>query len=205
MAFHIRKFRHVLLVVAFGVACDTPQPAAEPAQSADAQLVLAAAMAAMPPQGTSLDAMPDPTSDGAQLVAQYCSACHAMPHPTSHSATDWPVVMRRMWLRMEIVARDFQVPVPDAAQRMTMTRYMLSNALVVSDTDLPNIRGRDSFERQCARCHALPDPRQHTPSDWATVVTRMSTHMEELLNDILTHDQIQELVLYLEQASARLP
>lgn len=40
--------------------------------------------------------LPDPDSDGAKLLAQYCGQCHAPPSPTAHKAAEWPKVVERM-------------------------------------------------------------------------------------------------------------
>ncbi len=40
--------------------------------------------------------LPEPQSDGAQLLRHYCSQCHAVPAPTRHTATAWPKVFHRM-------------------------------------------------------------------------------------------------------------
>jgi hypothetical protein len=88
-------------------ACGKDQQAT-PAQEPQApvlshsdRLLLAAAMIALPPAGVEPGDLPDPHAQGAQLEARYCAQCHALPAPTMHSATDWPLVARRMWLRME--------------------------------------------------------------------------------------------------------
>ena len=33
------------------------------------------------------------------------------------------------------------------------------------------------FSIACTQCHALPDPRSHTPPEWPAVVERMKEHM----------------------------
>lgn len=156
-------------------------------------------MAALPPAGTDPADLPTPFSDGAQAIAKYCVACHNLPHPTTHSETDWPVVMRRMWLRTERVGAEFAVPVPTAAERLTMTQYVLDNALQVVTSDLPDYVGREYFMLVCAECHALPDPRQHSAQDWPAVVTRMQQHMVDLLGRSPIPDEMQDITAYLQQ------
>jgi hypothetical protein len=180
----------------------TPEPGGQDTSTnTEDNVLIASAMAVLPPQGTSPSDLPDPGSDGAQGVAQFCATCHALPSPLTHSATDWPSVMRRMWLRIDYVAESYGVPTPNAALRLTITRYMLDNALRVADTDLPDLRGRDRFLETCTRCHELPDPAQHTNQDWPTVVIRMRLHMVDLLGDSPPQAEIQDIITYLQAVS----
>lgn len=166
-------------------------------------LLLAAASVALPPPGMQPGDLPDSGSAGAKLLAQYCTACHALPSPAAHSATDWPSVMRRMWLRMERLDPGFGVPVPGAAERLAILRYVLAHALRVSPGDLPPGRGRDLFVTACGRCHELPDPRQHSAEDWPAVVTRMRDHMEVMLGWTPTASELRDVIAYLNLAGRR--
>jgi cytochrome c5 len=163
-------------------------------------LLLAAAKVALPPPLAAAD-LPAPESQGAQLTAQYCGTCHGIPAPSTHSATDWPVVLRRMWLRAGQLDTALHAPVPDNAQRIVISEYLITNALRIATGNLPDYPGRDQYVATCSRCHALPDVRQHSAPDWAAVVRRMNTRMETMLRETLTGDQIQAVVMYLEKAS----
>lgn len=181
-----------------------PPPGGQAAEdSARVALLLAAASVALPPPGVVPATLPAPGSDAARLIVKYCATCHELPAPSAHSTTDWPSVMRRMWLRMELMDSTFHVPVPTPAERMIMLRYMVDNAMLVAITPLPPGPGHELFTSTCNRCHELPDPRQHSPADWATVVTRMRQHMEQMLRYSPTQQEVQTLVLYLERASRR--
>jgi cytochrome c5 len=190
-----------MLLIAAGLGCEgQPRRAAqtgEPMPGSDT-LVLAAAKAVLPPPGTAFATLPDTASPGAQLTAKYCTTCHALPHPATHSATDWPGVLRRMWLMTEGVAQARSIPVPTPAERVTLSQYALEHALRVSREALPPGAGRDLFATECSRCHELPDPRQHSSGDWAAIVIRMRGHMEQMLRRTPTQAQIQEIILYLE-------
>jgi hypothetical protein len=118
-----------------------------------------------------------------------------------HSATDWPGVTRRMWLRMERIDPKYAIPVPEIADQLVILQYLTDNSLKVSDANLPDFPGRDRFERTCAQCHELADPHQHSPGDWYVVVRRMNEHMREILGQELNADVIQEITLYLQKAS----
>ena len=95
------------VAVLFSAACSQPetrtpadQAAAPPATRMDA-LLLASAKIALPPAGFTAADLPEPDSQGAKLVAENCVQCHELPTPGAHSATDWPRVLRRMWIRTE--------------------------------------------------------------------------------------------------------
>ena len=192
------------LVVVWLVGCE-PAPRGEAATGDQAppvgNLVLASASVALPPPGVAPADLPDPNSDGAQALREYCTACHPLPSPATHSATDWPVVLRRMWLRTEGVADEFDVAVPDARERVVLLNYLLDNALKVTTGTLPAGAGRQLYADNCARCHELPDPGQHSESDWAAVVIRMRQYMVQMLNLSPPQSDVQEIILYLERVS----
>lgn len=176
---------------------------AQASEGVNDRLLLASAKAALPPPGLLAADLPDPQSEGAQALAQFCTACHSLPAPTIHSATDWPSVMRRMWLRMELLPAGLRVPVPSEQQRQAIVNYLLSHALQVSGAALPEGAGRATFSRMCSRCHALPDPRQHSTADWPAVVLRMEQRMDQMKVDRPAQGQVSEIILYLQEASRR--
>lgn len=176
-----------------------------PALSRADQLLLAAAKVALPPAGVAAGDLPDPQSRGAQLVIQYCSQCHSLPTPTMHSATDWPSVARRMWLRMELLPASIGVQVPAAADRYTILTYLLANSLKVSGSVLPAGKGRDEFAMVCSQCHAVPDPRVHSPQDWPAVYSRMERNMERMGVRPPTATQTGDILLYLQSQGQRRP
>jgi cytochrome c5 len=192
----------VLGGAALWTACQAPQTEEKaPAQQTPGQdLVTASALVGLP-VGTAPADLPDSGSEGAQTYEKFCSACHGIPSPSAHSATDWPVVLRRMWLRTEGLPAGYTVPVPDQRERLLIQNYLLEHALKVTNAELPAGPGRDLFESTCSRCHELPDPRQHAEQDWAAVVIRMRQHMVQILHQSPPQNQIQEIILYLEQAS----
>jgi hypothetical protein len=107
-----------------------------------------------------------------------------------------------MWLRTEGVAEEYDLPVPDPRARVIILNYVLDNALVVSRSELPGGPGRDLFTSNCARCHELPDPSQHSSNDWPAVVIRMRQHMVQMLGRSPSQSDVQEVILYLERASS---
>jgi cytochrome c5 len=167
------------------------------------QLLYAAALVALPPPGISPADLPEATSAGAKNVAEFCSQCHNIPSPAAHSATDWPSVARRMWLRMELIPASTGIKVPSIQQRQVLLNYLLDNSLKVSGSNLPERAGRSTFSETCSRCHALPDPRQHSAADWPAVVLRMGQRMDQLKVSRPTPGQTQEIVTYLSQVSGQ--
>jgi cytochrome c2 len=199
------RYSLLLLTMSVMVGCADGTPSTEGAQqggpATSEELLLASALVALPPAGFTAADLPDPDSSGAQHVVQYCTACHALPSPSSHSATDWPSVLRRMWLRIERLDPSFEVPSPNGGERMVMSEYLVENALRVSRANLPSGAGRNLFVARCGRCHELPDPSQHTPDDWAGVVRRMQGHMEPMLGEFMSQADSRQITAYLQTAS----
>lgn len=166
------------------------------------QRLLASAVIALPPEGLAAESLPEPTSVGAGLLAQYCVQCHALPAPGMHSAVDWPIVLRRMWLRIDMMHGAMGVLSPPAAARLQLTRYLTSHALAVT-TRLPALPARELVAATCARCHALPDPRAHAPQDWPGVVLRMEQNMARMRVSVPSREQSQQIMTYLDGAARR--
>lgn len=202
------RFATLFVLAAMGVVACRERPRAPATESAAAapqlsrsdQLLLAATTIGLPPAGVAPGDLPEPTSRRAQLLVKYCAQCHALPAPTAHSATDWPGVVRRMWLRMEWLPESLRVEVPTSAERYEMLQYLTINALKVSGTALPRGRGREAFALVCSRCHALPDPRVHSKEDWPTVFARMERNMEHMKVAPPTGQQTEEILAYLQTA-----
>jgi cytochrome c5 len=174
----------------------TANPAATTAMTPSDNLLLASAKSALPPP-LSPDSLPDPSSAGARELASFCTTCHNLPSPAMHSATDWPGVARRMWLRMGLLDPSWNIRVPDLGERIIMLDYLTANALRVSHATLPDRPGRAEFETTCAQCHELPDPQQHSSADWFVVVRRMNDHMRTILGKELPAATIEQITGYL--------
>jgi cytochrome c5 len=185
-----------------GTTMQAAQTAAAPALSRSDQLILAAATIGLPPTGVQPADLPDPENRGGHLTAKYCAQCHALPAPSTHSATDWPSVARRMWLRMEWLPESLAVQVPTSAERYEILKYLTTNALKVSGSVLPAGKGRETFSLVCSRCHALPDPRVHSKEDWPTVYARMERNMERMKVKAPSAEQAQEILMYLRSTGA---
>jgi cytochrome c5 len=163
-------------------------------------MLLATVKIALPPPGINAADLPDGSSPGAVAVARYCTQCHDLPSPTMHSSTDWPGVLRRMWLRMDRMPANFQLEVPDEGSRSEMLSYLLANSLQVS-TNLAAGPGQQEFARICSRCHALPDPRIHSSKDWLAVFLRMERNMERMKVIPATKVETEKILGYLQNTA----
>lgn len=212
----MRALVHAAVVIcslAFTACKQAPRPTSGAGDSASGnrstwlnrqdELLLAAANVALPPPGITAADLPEPASRGAQLVGQYCGQCHAVPSPAMHSATDWPSIARRMWLRMELLPASLSVKTPTVAERFAILEYLNANALKVSGATLPAGTGREAFSQVCSRCHALPDPRVHSREDWPTVFARMEGNMERMKVPPPTREQTTDILLYLQTVASR--
>jgi len=167
------------------------------------QRLLEAAEIALPP-GLPAESLPEPASPGAKILAQYCTQCHALASPAMHGPVDWPGVVRRMWVRIDMMAGALGVQIPSTAQRAQLLAYLQAHALKVAE-NLPAGPGRETFEAVCSRCHVLADPRVHSPPDWPVVVMRMEKNMEKMKVSGVTREQATAIVTYLQKASQRAP
>jgi cytochrome c5 len=181
-------------------AASAAKPADSPEARADA-LLLAAAKVALPPPGITPGDLADPSSPGAQLVVQFCQQCHALPSPAMHSATDWPRVLRRMWLRMDRLPDSLGIRTADEGERGTVLNYLSANALQVSGAELPAGKGREDFAVVCSRCHALPDIKIHSSGDWPSVFLRMERNMERMNVSRPNEQQTGNILLYLQEVT----
>jgi len=209
MAYRYAATVATLVMVGVAACRESPRAAATSGAAATVapltrsdQLLLAAASIALPPEGIEPGDLPEPRSRGAQLVVAFCAQCHALPTPVAHSATDWPGVARRMWLRMERLPDSLKVQVPTNAERYEILQYLTVNALKVSGAVLPPGKGRDEFALVCSRCHALPDVRVHSSVDWGVVYARMERNMERMKVAPPTGQQSEDILSYLQSVAA---
>ena len=57
------------------------------------------------PPGLSAESLPSATSQGAGLLARYCTQCHNLPGPDRHTATEWREVTSKMFMLMDVSNR----------------------------------------------------------------------------------------------------
>lgn len=190
------------------VACRPASPRAPPTAADTPFLALG-----LPPAQ-----LPSPASRGAHLVQQYCSQCHGIPSPLSHSSADWELTLRRMQLRMERghhmygmggmmrrgMGGGMGVAVPTAEEQHSILAYLQSHALrTIAPDSLPQAGEATSatFARVCGRCHALPSPRQHSAADWPAVVARMRANMRLFGVDTISDETSSDITRYLQRAA----
>lgn len=170
------------------------------------------------PDGIPAEQLPEPDSRGARLVARYCSQCHGIPSPRRHAEEDWEATVRRMVRRMDHMAGMMgrgmmrgmrgggmmDVEAPSSAEARRILAYLEEHSLKATpEGALPPGEGRESFARACSRCHALPDPAQHTAEEWSVVVERMREHMERMEVEELSDPETNRIVRYLQETASR--
>jgi len=131
--------------------------------------------------------LPEPRSEGARLTARYCVQCHYLPSPQMHSADKWTTIVVRMVWRMQgkgnlgVVMKEMMdnVEAPTDPEIVALTRYLQKHGQKEMDPAHPALKSEPGrmFSIACTQCHALPDPRSHTPREWPDVVERMKRHM----------------------------
>lgn len=153
----------------------------------DMKAMMSRMMSAQLPPGIDPQDLPEPRSEGARLLAQYCAQCHHLPGPGLHTAQEWPAVVERMLGRMQMMSGMMGmmdgVEAPTPGEARTLRAYLQRNAQRPIDrsryADLATPEGR-LFESACSQCHALPDPKQHAAGEWPGVIERMTRNMQAM-------------------------
>ena len=70
--------------------------------------------------------LPEPSSQGAKLVATYCVQCHAAPQPSLHTASEWSSVIQRM--QAHINGGMPGIKTPTGQEMKAILAYMQKNA-----------------------------------------------------------------------------
>lgn len=165
-------------------------------------------MGAQLPPGIDPKELPEPQSNGAKLLVQYCSQCHDLPSPGMHSAQAWQPVVERMNQRMQMMSgrnmmgmmHDIQAP--EDRELEVLIAYLKKYAQKPIDRsqyeDLNSTAGR-SFDAVCSQCHALPDPKQHTVEEWPAVVQRMKQNMRSMGKPVPDEETIETILEFLQK------
>ena len=155
----------------------------------------------MPP-GLMPDQLPDANSQGALLMQSYCTQCHALPGPGRHTAEQWPQVLDRMFVLMDVADRFSgllgNVKTPSLTERDQISNYLVLYSLK-SMTTTPQGVGASAFENHCAGCHSLPDPAQYNHLDWSSLLKRMQHNMEVMKYAPPSSDTMMQIQLYLQK------
>lgn len=156
------------------------------------------------PPGLDPALLPAPDSRGARLLGRYCTQCHELPGPGHHTAAEWPAVLERMVVLMEVSQRFRglmgRIAAPDAEERATLEAYLSVYALAPMRAT-PRGPGAAEYAQHCAGCHALPEPRRHTPMEWADVVARMQRNAAIMQRGAIDARAEQAILTFLASAA----
>ncbi len=155
----------------------------------------------MPP-GLMPDQLPDPGGNGAVLMQTYCTQCHELPGPGRHTAEEWPQVLDRMLVVMDVADRFGgllgNVKTPSSDERDQLRGYLVIHALKPM-TSTPQGVGAGAFENHCGACHVLPDPVQYNHAEWPRLIKRMQRNMEVMKYSPPSADIMMQIQHYLQK------
>ncbi|TXH74122.1 hypothetical protein [Thiobacillus sp.] len=157
------------------------------------------------PPGMDPARLPESDSSGARLLQQFCMQCHNLPGPGLHTASEWPQVLGRMNMRMQMMGGMMGVAAPDPVQLEILLGYLQRHAQKPIDAgEFPDLNTREgrAFSATCVQCHALPDPRQHIAREWPAVVGRMRSNMTAMGKIVPDETTTNEIVDFLQRHSA---
>jgi|GEM_PF-960939 len=120
--------------------------------------------------------LPQAGSAAAQVYAQRCGSCHAVPAPQRLSLRHW---------RGRIVALDDrQMPVIDAGEKASVLAHMAS----------PSPATARAYRRRCGACHAAPDADGLAPEVWRRRLVIMDGRMP-----VFAEGERQAVIAYLRR------
>ncbi|MCK5002444.1 MAG: hypothetical protein KAS57_05440 [Gammaproteobacteria bacterium] len=155
----------------------------------------------MPP-GLEPALLPDAGGQGSLMMEEYCTQCHAMPGPGRHTAEEWPQVLERMLVLMDVADRFGgllgNVKTPSSGEREQLRDYLNLYALKPVTTK-PQGVGANAFENYCGDCHALPDMSQYNHFDQSSLIKRMQRNMEVMKYSPPSSDSMMQIQLYLQE------
>jgi mono/diheme cytochrome c family protein len=162
----------------------------------------------VPPGVLNPEDLPDPKSNGAQILVYYCTQCHNLPSPSMHTAEEWPAVADRMFLRMSRMSGRggmgmmMDVDMPSMEEQQEIVDYLKAHSLKsISPHELPSpeSQGAMLFKDRCSQCHGLPDPGRYTPKEWPTIVERMRGYTQSMGKKVITENEEKQIVGYLSR------
>jgi cytochrome c5 len=164
----------------------------------------------MPP-GLTPAQLPDAGGRSALLMQTYCTQCHELPGPGRHTAEEWPQVLERMLVIMDVADRFGgllgNVKTPSSDESDQLRSYLVAHALKPF-TQTPHQEdlaagamkvGARAFENHCSACHALPDPAQYDV-DWSDLLKRMQRNMQVMKYPPPSADSMMQIQLYLQNS-----
>jgi len=158
------------------------------------------------PVGFTAAMLADQTSEPAQMFIKTCAQCHDLPAPSSHTKEEWPDIVTQMINRLRrrkfFSSQSLFVPGNDKANQITdyLSRHALEGADANAHADTP---AGLLFQKKCTQCHAMPDPRLHSPAEWPAVIERMRGNIHRMQREPISDHEAEELARYLSVQSGR--
>jgi len=159
----------------------------------------------MPP-GINPNQLPEPKSEGARLLGQYCSQCHGVPGPGLHTPNEWPNGMNRRMQMMSGGRMMMRIEAPNDNELKILMAYLEKNAqqtIAANKLAGANTPEGQAFQKICAQCHALPDPAQHTSNEWPAVIERMRKNMSSMGKQLPDQSTADKILGFLQTHSAK--
>ncbi len=158
------------------------------------------------PPGIDPALLPELHSEGAHLLQVFCTQCHGLPGPGMHTAEDWPAVVKRMNMRMQMMGRmgmmTGRIEAPSERELDVILDYLQRHAQRPIGPELQGAletKAGRAFQSICSQCHALPDPKQHTAQEWPAVVDRMKGHETTLGKSVPGETETRAIIGFLRQ------
>jgi cytochrome c2 len=130
--------------------------------------------------------LPEPQSQGAEILQTKCTMCHGLVTPKQQAGPDWRPIVDRMDRRMNWMhgrGRRMRGGLTlTAAERAELIDYLQRNALQPAPAELPEADSApaERFVAVCGQCHAPPAPDQYRAVEWPAVVDRMARNMKNM-------------------------
>ncbi len=160
------------------------------------------------PPGINPAMLPAPKSKGAMLLKHYCTQCHGLPGPGMRTALGWPSVIKRMNQNMQMMSSHGltglgrkRIEAPSESELQNLLAYLQKYAQApINAAQYPGINtpAGKNFRKTCARCHALPDPKQRTNDEWPQVVARMKQNMIVMGKSVPKEKIMKEIITFLQ-------
>lgn len=207
-------------VAAFNeLLADLVGPQAEQLSDGQRWRLVASTGTGLPPSSYRLADLPEPDARGAALQQVYCVQCHGLASPRMHTAEEWPILLRRMFMRArtledrlggsriegtvsEMLMAGLQsANIPTPEDEDSLVAYFIRHGLPAAEPgeigDEPEAR---LYTEVCSRCHEVPSPTAHGPEGAEALVARMIGMMDILGMESPDASQREQLVDYLREA-----
>jgi hypothetical protein len=205
-------------------SADSKMTAGQTTNQNSMQQMMRAMMSGVVAPGINPGDLPDPSTEAAKLVVEYCAQCHDLPSPLMHSSDEWPGIAERMFRRMAMCSRMsgmgmmgkmggmgmsgmmgmMNIRAPSAKEQEIIAAYLKKHSLKSIQPGAlvsPRSKGAMLFAATCTECHALPDPKQHTAQEWPRVVARMQKNMAAMGKSVPDAATLRLVIQFLEAAA----